>query len=681
MKRVRVALIAAGVMQGGLFVSSVSVAQEWHLNATIIMCGISGVVAIDGHLSPEMQRAIHPMTWVIRHRGPDDGSVSTFPGAALGHRRLAIIDRAGGQQPLSNEDGSVWVVFNGEIYNHRELRRDLIARGHRFRTVSDTEVIVHAYEEYGTACVDRFDGMFAFAVYDTVHHDLFIARDRLGKKPLFWGIFGRVLHFGSEIKALAQSPAFDDAIDLSALEGYLSLGYFLAPHTVYRHVHKLMPGHWLRLNNGHVTTRQYWDVTRFDDDRRDAGAIAADLEGLLREAVHDRLESEVPLGAFLSGGIDSALTVSFMAERTGQEVVTTSVGFGESAHNELEAAGRTARRLHTRHYSEIVTPRLENILHDIVGSFDEPFADASAIPTFYVSQMARRHVTVALSGDGGDEAFSGYDFRYVPHAMESALAAAVPGAPGRAVMGLLGRMWPRSPRLPRALRLARTFENLATDRAGAYYADLCFLKPDATRALLGLSPSRSVSDSPVYDAVTEPYRRCPSNHPVQRAEYADLKIYLANDVLVKVDRMSMAHGLEVRCPLLDRRVVEFAFRVPATTKMPRLQPKALLRRIARGRVPDEVLDLPKHGFTAPVSEWLAGPYAEAFRSEVLGPGSTVSTLLDTRQVARMFAEHCSRQRDHAYGLWAVWMLERWAKQRQERATDRGVRSLVAAQAG
>jgi asparagine synthase (glutamine-hydrolysing) len=641
------------------------------------MCGISGVVAIDGRLAPELQRAMPAMTWAIRHRGPDGGSVSNFPGASFGHRRLAIIDRAGGQQPLSNEDGSVWVVFNGEIYNHRDLRHDLIARGHRFRTVSDTEVIVHAYEEYGTACVDRFDGMFAFAVYDRVRHELFIARDRLGKKPLFWGIFAGALHFGSEIKVLAQSPVFDDTIDLSALEGYLSLGYFLAPQTVYRHVHKLLPGHWLRLRNGQVTTHQYWDVTRFDDDRRDVGAITADLEGLLREAVHDRLESEVPLGAFLSGGIDSALTVSFMGEQTGQDVITTSVGFGESAHNELEAAGRTARHLHTRHYPEIVTPRLEDILDTIVGSFDEPFADASAIPTYYVSQMARRHVTVALSGDGGDEAFAGYDFRYVPHAVESAIASAVPGAPGRAVMGLLGRMWPRSPRMPRPMRLARTFENLATDRAGAYYADLCFLKPDTTRALLGLAPSRRFSDSPVYDAVTEPYRRCPSTDAVQRAEYADIKIYLANDVLVKVDRMSMAHGLEVRCPLLDRRVVEFAFRVPATMKMPRLQSKALLRRIARGRIPDQILDLPKHGFTAPVSEWLAGPYAETFRSEVLGPDSTVSALLDARQIGRMFAQHCTGQRDHAYALWAVWMLERWARQRQGGATHQQDRNYVA----
>jgi len=575
---------------------------------------------------------------------------------------------------MANEDDTLWIVFNGEIYNHHDLRRDLIARGHRFRTASDTEVIIHAYEEFGTACVDRLEGMFAFALYDRRNHDLFIARDRLGKKPLFWGVFDRVLHFGSELKALAQSPAFDDAIDLSSLEGYLSLGYFLAPGTVYRHVKKLEPGHWLRMHNGVITTRKYWDVECFDDDRRSADEIVGDLEHLMRHAVHERLESEVPLGAFLSGGIDSALTVSFMAERTGQDVVTTSVGFGEAAHNELDAAAMTARHLGTRHYPEVVTPQLDDVLDRIVGSFDEPFADASAIPTFYVSAIARRHVTVALSGDGGDEAFGGYTLRYVPHALEHMAARNFRGARGRAAASLLASAWPRSPRLPRALRLGHTFDNLSVDRAAAYYADLCFLKPAAARSLLGLEPLANPTSSPVFEAVTEPYRRCPSTHPIQRAEYADLKIYLPNDVLVKVDRMSMANSLEVRCPLLDRRIIEFAFRVPASTKMPNLKSKALLRQLARTRVPDQILTLPKHGFTAPVGAWLAGPYAEAFQADVFGLDSRTAGLLDTDRVARLFTEHRSGAQDHWYALWAVWMLERWARQQRPTGEYSGPRA-------
>jgi len=631
------------------------------------MCGICGVVAIDGDLPPAIQRAMPAMTRAIRHRGPDGGAITTLPRASLGHRRLAIIDREGGRQPMTNEDGTVWIVFNGEVYNHRALRRRLVSRGHRFRTSSDTETILHAFEEYGEACVDHLEGMFAFAVYDAKSHELFVARDRLGKKPLFWGIFSGVLHFGSEMKAIAASPAFDDALDLSGLEAYLSLGYFLAPQTVYRHVQKLEPGSWLRLRDGRVTTGRYWDVDEFDVDRRPAGEIVEELEGLIRTAVHERLESEVPLGAFLSGGIDSALCVSFMAEAAGRDVVTTSVGFGESAHNELGAAALSARHLKTTHYPEVVAPRLDDILDRVVSSFDEPFADASAIPTYYVSEMARRHVTVALSGDGGDEMFAGYAARYVPHALEGAVARLLPGAPGRAVAGLAARFWPRSPRLPRALRLGRTFDNLARDRATAYYNDLCFMRPGAAREILGLDPAADVAASAAFQTVTEPYRRCRSTNDVQRAEYADLKIYLPNDVLVKVDRMSMAHGLEVRCPLLDRRIVEFAFRVPVATKMPRLQTKALLRRVAQGRVPDDVLNLPKHGFTAPVAEWMAGPYADRFEDEVLGRDSRIGALVDRQQVARLFHEHRAKRRDYWYELWAVWMLERWARQQREPA--------------
>jgi asparagine synthase (glutamine-hydrolysing) len=625
------------------------------------MCGICGMAAIEGPLAPELRRAIGGMTAAIQHRGPDGGATAAFPQAALGHRRLAIIDRAGGAQPMANEDETLWIVFNGEVYNHHGLRRELIALGHRFRSTSDTEAILHAYEEYGPACVDKLEGMFAFAVYDRRRHDLFIARDRLGKKPLFWAVFDGVIHFGSEIKALAASPAFDDAIDLSGLEGYLSLGYIPAPGTIYQHVHKLEPGHWLHVVDGKITVRKYWDIERFDDDRRPADQIVEELDALLRDAVRERLESEVPLGAFLSGGIDSGLVVSYMAEAATRQVVTTSVGFGESGHNELEAAGCTAQHVGTVHHAEIVNPRLDDVLDWIVGSFDEPFADASAIPTFYVSANARRHVTVALSGDGGDESFGGYDFRYVPHAIESAVARLGFGAAGRGAAAALSRVWPRSAGLPRPLRLARTFDNLSADRASAYYADLCFLKPDGARRLLGLKPTRDPAASPVFDLVTAPYRRCTSEHAVQRAEYADLKGYLSNDVLVKVDRMSMAHGLEVRCPLLDRRIVEFAFRVPVTTKMPGLRPKVLLRRLAEGRVPERVRHLPKHGFTAPISEWLAGRSAEAFRADVLGPDSQAAAWIDTKQVARLFAEHRSRQHDHAYTLWAVWMLERWAR--------------------
>lgn len=622
------------------------------------MCGICGMMALDGPLDPRLAAALPAMTEAIHHRGPDEGGAFEDGVAALGHRRLSIIDRAGGSQPLSNEDGTSWIVFNGEIYNHRGLREELLSRGHRFRTVSDTETILHGYGEYGPAIVDRLEGMFAFAVYDSRTRDLFIARDRLGKKPLFYMVAGGALQFASEMKALYCSPAWDGAVDPSAIEEYLSLGYILAPRTIYRHVHKLEPGHWLRVFRGRVELRQYWDVPAFDEPV-DESRVVQELESLLRSAVQERLESEVPLGAFLSGGIDSGLIVSFMAETLGPGVTTTSVGFGGAAHNELAPAALTARRFQTAHYAEVIQPRLEDVLDRIAGAFDEPFADSSAIPTFYVSAIARRHVTVALSGDGGDETFGGYSSRYLPHAVEE-VARGFAGSAGRSVLGWLGARWPRSQRLPRAFRIGTLLENVARDPAAAYYFDLCFMKPNTARALAGRPAVPDISTTPSYEEVTEPYRRCPSKSVLQRAMYADLKVYLPNDVLVKVDRMSMQHGLEVRCPLLDRRVVEFGFRLPIHVKMPRLRPKHQLRSLAATRLPAELLRLPKHGFSAPVAEWIRGRHAELFRTEVLGSGSAASTFVDLALVGRMFDEHRTAARDHSHGLWAVWMLERWS---------------------
>jgi asparagine synthase (glutamine-hydrolysing) len=354
-----------------------------------------------------------------------------------------------------------------------------------------------------------------------------------------------------------------------------------------------------------------------------------------------------------------------MSDTLGAGLVTASVGFGEAEHNELAAAQCTAQHFHTRHYPAVIIPQLEQVLDPIVAAFDEPFADASAIPTYYVSQNARRHVTVALSGDGGDEVFGGYDSRYVPHAAECLIR---PWLPARPALGWLGARWPRSPRLPRALRLSTILENLGGEAVDAYYADLCLLKPFEARLLLGRPPVRDARDSPVYEAVTQPYRRCPSSSALQRAQYADLKGYLANDVLVKVDRMSMQHGLEIRCPLLDRRLVELAFRVPSRTKTPRLQPKHLLRALARKRLPRELLTLPKHGFSAPVGAWLAGPYANQFADQVLGRDSHVASLLDTEVVRRWFDEHRAGAMDRSQPLWMIWMLERWARSRRRPAS-------------
>jgi asparagine synthase (glutamine-hydrolysing) len=605
------------------------------------------------------------MTDALSHRGPDGSGFFTDDRVAFGHRRLAIIDRAGGRQPLANEDETCWVTFNGEIYNHADVRRHLEARGHRFRTKSDTEVIVHAFEEFGASCVDHLEGMFAFAVYNQRTGEVLIARDRLGKKPLFYAVFDGILHFGSEISALQRSPSWDGDLDLAQLEAYLSLGYFLAPGTVYRHVRKLEPGHVLHIRGARVDVRQYWDVTQFDDWAGTEEEAVALIDSELQARVRERLESEVPLGAFLSGGIDSGLVVSCMAEAHARAVVTTSVGFGDRAHNELDLAALTAGRYRTTHHAHVIAPRLDEAFDSMVAGFGEPFADASCLPTWYVSREARRHVTVALSGDGGDETFGGYDFRYIPHAVEQRVRRLLKGRPLRHAVGRVGQAWPRSSRLPRALRLGSYLENLGYEPETAYYADLCFLKPNRTRALMGMAPLHDPRHSAVYEWVVAPYRRCPSESVVQRAEYADLKIYLANDVLVKVDRMSMQHSLEVRCPLLDRRLVELAFRLPQRLKQAERKGKHLLKQVAAQRLPAELLDAPKRGFTAPIGAWIAGPLAGQFESEVLSAGAHIAGLLDQRYVRTCFDQHRSGRVDNAYLLWAVWMLERWAVRQRD----------------
>jgi asparagine synthase (glutamine-hydrolysing) len=634
------------------------------------MCGISGVAALNGRLDPGLRAAIGPMTRALAHRGPDGEAIFADAHVALGHRRLAIIDRAGGAQPMPNADRSRWIVFNGEIYNHRLLRRELEGRGYRFRTMSDTEAILHAYEEFGPSCVDRLEGMFAFAIYDCTTHDVFIARDRLGKKPLFYATLGGALHFASEMKSFYQSPAWNGDLDPAALETYLTLGYILAPATIYSSVRKLEPGHWLLMKNGVVRTGKYWDVEQFDDDGRSVEVLDENLQADLRAAVSERLESEVPLGAFLSGGLDSGLIVSLMSEALDRPVLTTSVGFGRGAHNELDAAAMTARHCQTAHHEETLDPVLDEVMDHVVTGFDEPFADASAIPTYYVSRMARRHVTVALSGDGGDEVFGGYWFRYTPHALECGARHFLPGSPGRAAARWLAGHWPSGPGVPRAMRLRTVFQNLSTDAATAYFADLCTLPPEASRSLLGLDAADPMSGS-VYEQVTAPYRRCPSLDPVQRAQYADLKVYLPNDVLVKVDRMSMANSLEVRSPLLDRRIVEAAFRIPRSRKMPWLQPKYLLRRIAQRRLPAELLALPKRGFDAPVSHWIAGPYAAAVRAELLGADSMLVGVIDRTIVARLLEAHVVGTANHSSVLWALWVLARWLRISRSVRADAG----------
>lgn len=600
------------------------------------------------------------MTERLSHRGPDSQTTFEDLRTVLGHSRLPIIDRAGGGQPLFNEDRTMVIIFNGEVYNHGLLRKSLQASGHVFRTRSDTETILHAFEEWGPKCVDRLEGMFAFAIYDLKTGDLFVARDRLGKKPLYWGIFGGAFHFASEIKALRSSPAWTGEVDSSTLEEFFLLGYILAPRSIYRGISKLRPGHWLRFRRGNVEEVEYWDVQEFDSDARPEESLLVELESTLRGHVNERLESEVPLGIFLSGGIDSGLIVSFAEELVSERPTTITVGFRDPEHDELAAAARVSERFATHHHALTLEPRVDEVLDRVVDAFDEPFADASAIPTYLVCQAAKHHVTVCLSGDGGDEVFGGYDFRYQSHAIEDEIRKLLPTESARSFVRWIGRKWPRSSRLPRLLRWGTILDNIGAGAEVAYFADLCFLKPDDARRLLAQPESRDFRAGRVFSEVTAPYRRCPSPSVLQRAQYADLKVYLPNDVLVKVDRMSMAHSLEVRSPLLDRRLIEFAFRIPTARKLPRLRTKHLLRSLASRRLPRENLRLPKHGFTAPTGRWITETFAGSFEDEVLAGSGPIADYVDVGVLRQWFEDHRRGVSDRSFPLWASWAFSRWA---------------------
>jgi asparagine synthase (glutamine-hydrolysing) len=627
------------------------------------MCGIAARFSAEGGLGPADVGAVEAMTEALRHRGPDAGGLlDRAPLGVLGHRRLAIIDLAQGQQPMATADGQVWITYNGEIYNYRELRAELRARGHAFRTSSDTEAILAAYREWGDRCPERLVGMFAFALLDLPRRRLFLARDHLGKKPLYLRHRGGVTDVASELSALRLAADWDGTLDPLALAFYLRLGYVPSPWTAYRDVVKLRPGESCVVDAAGCRRWRYWDLAAVVPERPlDERAAAEAVEPVLEEALRARLVSEVPLGAFLSGGIDSGLVVVLMARHLGPGVKTVTVGFaGEPG--EVPAARAVARHHRTDHAEYTVVPEIRSLLGRFLRHFGEPFADSSALPTWHVAREARRRVTVALTGDGGDESFGGYDFRFLPHRRDARLRRLVPGAPGRRLCGLLARAWPGRHDLPRALRLGTLFRNLALDEDAAFYHDLCVTPPAVADAL---APDLAARGPDVEAHVRAVYRAGHRGDPLQAIMSADARFYLPEDVLVKVDRMSMAHGLEVRSPLLDRRVVELALAIPAAVRMAGGVPKAVLRRVARAHVPPEVLALPKRGFHIPLARWLREDLRRPFEEEVLaGPGAAAAGI-DQAALAGLWRRHQAGSHDHGATLWGVWALLAWlAGQRQ-----------------
>ena len=619
------------------------------------MCGIAGRFNFNAFHAVDPDR-LAAMTDAVRHRGPDAAGYFHDGSIGLGHRRLSIIDLATGDQPLANEDGSVQVVFNGEIYNFAEVRRELVAQGHTFRTSSDTEVIVHGYEQWGERCVERFRGMFAFAVWDGRARRLLLVRDRLGVKPLYYAQVPGGIVFGSEIKSLLQDPDVPRDWRADAVDAYLTLLYVPAPDTIYQGIHKLPPAHTLVAENGTVRVSRYWDL-EFTGDGSAAREddYLAELDALLRESVGLRLISDVPLGAFLSGGIDSSLVVAYMAEASATPPVTISVGFDHDAFDEVAHAETVARHLGCEFHALTANPRVEELLPKLAWHFDEPFADSSAVPTYYVSQAARQLVTVALSGDGGDELWAGYARHRVEsweHRLRNALGPAAP------IAGWIGQA------LPLTVKGARSLRHLGANPDQAYALKHAYgmFEPDAKARLYSGDFRRAVRHCDPFASFRDAYAACASPDPVDRSMYVDARTYMIDDVLTKVDRMSMAVSLEAREPLLDHKLLEFAARVPSALKLKDGRTKHLLRRVLERRVPRSIVERAKRGFEAPIGEWLRGPLAP-MASELLLDGRLRDRgIFHAPEVTRLWTEHRSGRADHRHRLWQLLMLELWFRE-------------------
>ena len=616
------------------------------------MCGIAGVVSADG-LRRDDPALVRQMLTELAHRGPDDEHVISDAHASLGARRLSIIDLDTGRQPLSNEDGSVWVTQNGEIYNYVELRRDLEARGHSLTTAGDTEVIAHLYEDVGDRFVDHLRGMFAIALWDAKRRRLVLARDRLGKKPLYWRLHDGRLTYGSELKALVRDASLPREVDREALGLYLQYQYVPAPQTIYAGVQKLPPATVLTWEGGAPRTHRYWSPAyepksyRTSEDARDAC-----LE-LLRESVRLRLRSDVPVGVFLSGGIDSSIVTALMAEASPTPVPTFSIGFDDREFDELPYARAVATRFGTDHKEEVVTLDALELLPRLAYHFDEPFGDSSAVPTFRVAELARRHLKVVLTGDGGDEAFGGYR-RYRFQSAMSRLSR-VAGPANRTIASVAQKVLARTAAGTVLARRAEDWGTLAALAPDERYVTLMStFGTDLRHRLLG-------GDTGEHDGYLGRVLMAGPTDDVDRVMWADTLTYLPEDLLVKTDRATMANSVEARAPLLDHRVVEFAAALPARMKIRGRTTKFLLRQVARTLLPAGVIDRPKMGFDVPVNSWFRGSLGERFTELVLAADAESRDHLDQAVAASLLADHRAGLAQHGARLWVLLMFEAWAR--------------------
>ena len=622
------------------------------------MCGITGIFDTRG--GSEINRVVlQRMNDSQFHRGPDEGSLHIEPGVGLGHRRLSIIDIATGQQPLFNEDGSVVFVFNGEIYNYQQLIPELQALGHVFHTKSDTEVIVHAWESWGAECVKRFRGMFAFALWDRNRQTFFLARDRLAVKPMYYAVLDDgTLLFGSELKSVLAHGGLRRDIDPMAVEEYFALGYVAEPRTIFKQARKLPPAHTLSIRRGQPIGAPvaYWDVHfSLDNPISDADA-QAELVQRLKESVRLRMIAEVPLGAFLSGGVDSSAVVAVMAGLSSTPVNTCSIGFDDPAFNESEFAQKVADRYHTNHRLEFVKSDDFDLIDTLARLYDEPYADSSAIPTYRVSQLARKRVTVALSGDGGDETFGGYR-RYQMHLMEERMRSALPDALRRPLFGLLGRVYPKADWAPRMFRAKTTFQGMARNSVEAYFHSMNFVREPMRSELFSASFKASLGGYSAEEVFQRHARKAGTDDPLALIQYIDTHTYLVGDINTKVDRASMAHSLEVREPLMDHQLVEWVATLPSNLKMRGGTSKYLLKKANEPHLPDDVLYRPKMGFAVPLARWFRGPLRQRVRDSLLGGPMLDSGMFNPVAMRQIVEQHEAGTRDFSTAIWTMLMFD------------------------
>jgi len=621
------------------------------------MCGICGILYKDAERRVDAS-TLGRMCETMVHRGPDDEGHIVLNHVGLGMRRLAIIDLSTGHQPLTNEEKTIWIVFNGEIYNYRELRTPLEKAGHRFKTSSDTESIVHGYESWGKAVCERLNGMFGFAIWDENERMLMLARDRLGIKPLYYYEDDEKLVFGSEIKAILQCPGIRRRVDLSALDNYLTFEYIPSPRSIFQDVRKLEPGHILVWKDNELTIRPYWNLIPQEKPytKDEAGER---LAGLMEDSVRLRLVSDVPLGAFLSGGIDSSIVVAQMARLMNQPVKTFSIGFKESSYNELPYARAVAKRYGTEHHEFTVEAKALELTEKLVGQLDEPFGDFSIFPTYLVSKIARDFVTVTLSGDGGDELFAGYD-TYRAHRFERRYYRHLPACIRNGIVARIARALPPTEKKKGIVNSVKRFVQGTQLPQSLYHARwMVFLQEWEREKLFTREVVGVIEEGDPYDFIHRHSRIADGCDDVTRTGFIDAKTYLVDDILVKVDRMSMATSLETRVPYLDHRVVEFAFTLPPRLKMRGLDTKYLLKRVFWQDLPEEVQNRDKQGFSIPIKNWIRNDLKPMMLDLLDGSRIRQQGFFDETYVSRLMDEHLKGVENHSHKLWALMVFQQW----------------------